>query len=314
MTSEEPRKSSSGTLKNIFSMSRPPFHIVGVMPFVLGTVLANRLTGFFSLPVFLIAIFAVVMIMLLTYYNGEYYDIKEDTISGKGDKNLFSGGSQVIAQKRLPRKYAKTGSYIALALATIAGLVLQFYYKTGIWTIPLGALGMFLGYFYSSPPLRWSSRGIGEIFIGFCYGWLPIAVAFYIQTQRFDALINWISIPVALTIFNVILINEFPDYNADKQAGKRNIVVRLGKSRSSIIYIAAAVLTWVFFGISIYSGVPLMTIYIFIPFFLASCFIIVLLIRKAYLEHKKLEMLCGLTIIINIGLTLSLILGVAFGM
>ena len=314
MTDEKPGKSRSGILKNIFSMSRPPFHIVGVMPFVLGTVLANRLTGLFSLPVFLIATFAVIMIMLLTYYNGEYYDIKEDTLSGKGDKNLFSGGSQVIAQKRLPRKYARIGSYIALALAVIAGFVLQFYYKTGIWTIPLGALGIFLGYFYSSPPLRWVSRGAGEIFIGFCYGWLPVAVAFYIQTQGFDPLASWISIPVALTIFNVILINEFPDYSADKQAGKRNILVRLGKSRSSFIYIAATVLTWVFLGLSIFAGIPLLAIYIFIPFFLVSCFIIVSLMKKAYLEHKKLEMLCGLTIIINIGLTLSLILGVAFGM
>lgn len=311
---EESIKFNSGTFKNIFSMSRPPFHIVGVMPFILGTVLANRLTGAFNLAVFLIATFAVIMIMLLTYYNGEYYDVKEDKIAGKGEKNLFSGGSQVIAQKRLPRKYAKIGSYIALALAVIAGLVLQFYYKTGVWTVPLGALGMFLGYFYSSPPFRWVSRGIGEMFIGFCYGWLTLAAAFYIQTQRFDALINWASVPVALTIFNVILINEFPDYNADKLAGKRNIVVRLGKSRSAIIYITATVLTWVFFGLSVFAGVPVLAVYIFIPFFLASCFIIISLIRKVYIEHKKLEMLCGLTIIINIGVTLSLILGISFGM
>jgi 1,4-dihydroxy-2-naphthoate octaprenyltransferase len=307
-------KFNSGTFKNIFSMSRPPFHIVGVMPFILGTVIANRLAGVFDLAVFLIAAFAVIMIMLLTYYNGEYYDVKEDKLAGQGGKNLFSGGSQVIAQKRLPRKYAKTGSYVALALAVVAGIVLQFYYKTGVWTIPLGVVGMFLGYFYSSPPFRWVSRGVGEIFIGFCYGWLPVAVAFYIQTQRFDVLVNWVSIPIALTIFNVILINEFPDYNADKQTGKRNIVVRLGKSRSAIIYITATVLTWVFYGISIYAGIPVLAAYIYIPFFLASFFVIISLIRKAYLDHKKLEMLCGLTIIINIGVTLSLILGVSFGM
>jgi 1,4-dihydroxy-2-naphthoate octaprenyltransferase len=295
-------------------MSRPPFHIVGVLPFVLGTVLANRLTGVFDLAVFLLATLAVIMIMLLTYYNGEYYDVKEDSIAGMGDKNLFSGGSQVIAQKKLPRKYAKIGSFVAVGIAVVSGLVLQFYFKTGVWTIPLGALGMFLGYFYSSPPFRWVSRGIGEIFIGFCYGWLTVTVAFYIQTQRFDPLINWVSIPVALTIFNVILINEFPDYRADRQAGKKNIVVRTGKKISAIIYITATVLTWVFFGLSIFYGVPLLSLYIFIPFFLASCFIIISLIMKKYLEHKKLELLCGLTIIINIGVTLSLIMGVSFGM
>ena len=42
-------------LKNIFIMSRPPFHIVGILPFVLGTILAYKITGAFSLPVFLLS-------------------------------------------------------------------------------------------------------------------------------------------------------------------------------------------------------------------------------------------------------------------
>jgi len=251
--------------------------------------------------------------MLLTYYNGEYYDIKEDALAAKMGKNTFSGGSQVIAQNMLPRKYAKIGSYISLAIAVSIGLVLQFYFKTGVWTIVLGAIGIFLGYFYSNPPLRWVSRGVGELFIGFAYGWLTVSTAFYIQTGHFSAAANWFSIPVALSIFNVILINEFPDYSADTQAGKRNIVVRTGKEKSVIIYIISAVLIWVFFGLSLFSGAPLMTVYFGIPFFLVTVFIVFSLIKKAYLVHKKLEILCGMTLVINIGLTLSYILGTAFG-
>jgi len=300
------------TVKKVFVMSRPPFHIVGILPFVLGTVLANRLTGVFDIPVFIISLFAVILVMLLTYYNGEYYDIKEDALAAKMGKNTFSGGSQVIAQNLLPRKYAKIGSYVSLAIAVLIGLLLQFYFKTGVWTIALGAAGIFLGFFYSSPPLRWASRGVGELIIGFAYGWLPVATAFYIQTQHFNEKANWVSIPIALSIFNVILINEFPDYSADTQAGKRNIVVRIGKERSAIIYIIAAVLMWVFFGISLFNSVPLMSVYFGILFFLITVFIVFSLIKKAYLDHKKLEMLCGMTLVINIGITLSYIFGTAF--
>ena len=301
------------TVKKVFVMSRPPFHIVGILPFVLGTVLANRLTGVFNIPVFILSLFAVILVMLLTYYNGEYYDIKEDVLAAKMGKNTFSGGSQVIAQNMLPRKYAKIGSYISLAIAVCIGLVLQFYFKTGIWTIVLGAIGIFLGYFYSKPPLRWVSRGVGELFIGFAYGWLTVSTAFYIQTGHFSAAANWISIPIALSIFNVILINEFPDYSADILAGKRNIVVRIGKEKSAIIYIISVVLMWVFFGLSLFNGAPLMTVYFGIPFFLISVFIVISLIKKAYLDHKKLEMLCGMTLVINIGITLAYIFGTAFG-
>jgi 1,4-dihydroxy-2-naphthoate octaprenyltransferase len=301
------------TVKKVFVMSRPPFHIVGILPFVLGTVLANRLTGVFNAPVFILSLFAVILVMLSTYYNGEYFDVKEDVLAAKLGKNTFSGGSQVIAQKMLPMKYAKVGSYISLGIAVVIGLLLQFYYKTGVWTIALGVTGMFLGFFYSKPPLRWVSRGVGELFIGFAYGWLTVSTAFYIQAGHFNTSANWISIPIALSIFNVILINEFPDHNADTQAGKRNIVVRIGKEKSAIIYISSVVLMWVFFGISLFNGAPLMTVYFGIPFFLITGFIVFSLIKKAYLGHKKLEMLCGMTLVVNIGITLAYIFGTAFG-
>jgi 1,4-dihydroxy-2-naphthoate octaprenyltransferase len=299
------------TFRNWFIMSRPPFHLVGIFPFILGTVLAYKLDGIFHLAVFLLSLFAVILVMLLTYYNGEYYDIKEDELTSKMDKNIFSGGSQVIAQNYLPRKYAKIGTYVSLTLAVAIGLVLQFYYKTGILTITFGAIGIFIGYFYSNPPFRWVTRGVGEVFIGFCYGWLPVTVAYYIQTQKFSAIGSWMSIPIALAIFNVIFLNEYPDYRADVLANKRNIVVRIGREKSNIIYITVTMLTWIFYGLSILFGVPLMSAYFYIPFFLMSVFIVFLLLRKEYTNNKKLELMCGLNILVNLGITLSYIIGIA---
>ena len=59
------------------------------------------------------------------------------------------------------------------------------------------------------------------------------------------------SIPIGLTIFNVIFLNEFPDYEADRTVGnKRNIVVRLGKEKGIIVYIAVQAITWIMFAVS----------------------------------------------------------------
>ena len=303
-----------GILRGIFIMSRPPFHIVGVLPFVLGTVYAYRSAGVFDLPVFILSVLAVICIMLATYYNGEYYDIKEDRLSGKMGKNAFSGGSQVIAQNILPRRYAKTGAYISLGIAVAAGLVLQFYFRTGIWTIPLGALGIFFGFFYSKPPFRWVNRGIGEILIAFCYGWLPIAAAYYLQASGFDIYILWMSIPVGLTIFNVILLNEFPDYGADSTAGnKRNIVVRLGREKSIIIYVAAQALTWIMFAVSMNIRYSMAASITAVPFLLISVLLMILALLKKYKVPRILEVMCGLGILLNIGVSLSYLLGVILG-
>jgi 1,4-dihydroxy-2-naphthoate octaprenyltransferase len=304
----------TNTLKSIFIMSRPPFHIVGVFPFVLGALYAYKSTGTLNLTVFILSVIAVILIMLVTYYNGEYYDIVEDKLAPSMGKNTFSGGSQIIAQKILPRKYALIGSYISLGIAVIIGFILQFYFKTGVWTIPLGIIGLFFGFFYSRPPFRWVNRGIGELLIGFSYGWLTIAAAFYLQTSGFDSYIIWMAIPVGLTIFNVILLNEFPDYDADKTAGnKRNIVIRLGKEKGIIVYIAAQALIWIMFAVSMnirFSRVASITA---IPFLLISIMLMIMAMMKKYKAPKILEAMCGLGILLNIGITLAYLLGVIFG-
>jgi 1,4-dihydroxy-2-naphthoate octaprenyltransferase len=114
--------------------------------------------------------------------------------------------------------------------------------QTGPWTLFLGGLGIFFGYFYSEKPFQWSYRGMGEILIGFCYGWLPIATGFYLFSGFFSPQVLLLSIPVSLSVFNVILINEFPDEEADRAIGKRNLVVRFGKERMGELCLSLSVL------------------------------------------------------------------------
>ena len=306
-------RSKGETIKGWIQLSRPPFHLVGVFPFVLGAALAWRIYGTFNWPVFIWGTLAVILIMLSTYYGGEYHDLKVDKLSAEMERNAFSGGSQVIVKNLLPHKQANIASYTALILAGVIGLILQFYYRTGPWTIPLGVIGMIAGFFYSTPPLRWVEKGIGELLIGFCYGWLPVATAFYLQIGTIDNIVHWISIPIACTIFNVILINEFPDYPADLIERKTNLVVRLGKNTAAFLYIAMAVIAWIAFGLAVSQGLPAVTFLFYIPVFIIALLLVVMMSRKDYLDKKRLELICGLTIIINLGSSLAYILAIWLG-
>ena len=134
-----------------FQMSRPPFHIVGVLPFALGTLMAWRIEHLFSGTVFFLGTLAVVLIMLSTYHAGEYFDYREDTISKKFYPSRFSGGSGIIPANRLPRTVALWTSVVAIVMAGAIGIALQFYYKTGPYTILLGSLGLFPGFFLLDP-------------------------------------------------------------------------------------------------------------------------------------------------------------------
>ena len=291
-----------------FKLSRPPFHTVGVLPFILGTILANYQEQVFHLAILIWGVIGVVLIMLATYYAGEYWDYREDELSASLHPSKFAGGSHIIQQGILPRRFARTASFVCLILALGVGIVLQFGYRTGPWTLPLGIVGLLGGFFYSARPLRWVSTGFGELWIGFCYGWLPIAASFYLQTGYISTLVHWLAIPVGLSIFNVILLNEFPDYRADQAADKKNILVRFGPKRASYLYAYITSGSWIFFVFSLYQGVPKEAIWFYTPVFFISVFLVVIMLSRRWQDRVILERLCGVNILVNLGTTAAYIL------
>lgn len=298
------------TAKSWIQLSRVPFHSVGVLPFILGAILAWRMYGTFNFQIFAISTAAVVFIMLCTYYTGEYSDITEDKLSASLDRNRFSGGSQAVIKNLVSPEHAKIASYVTCGLAVVSGLIIQFCYWTGPLTIPLGVVGMFSGLLYSGMPYRWVAKGIGEIAIGVCYGWLPIATSFYLQTGEIAGIVHWMSLPVAFTIFNVILINEFPDYAADIVVKKSNLVVRFGKEKASYLYIMMSIASIVTFLISVRQGLDGNTLFLYIPIFLILLFLIFAMGTKRYSNKRMLEIMCGLTIVSNLGTTFVYIVSI----
>lgn len=289
------------------SLSRPPFHTVGILPFCLGTYLAWKKEGVFLESEFFLGVIAVFLILLSTYHAGEYFDHKEDSLAKARFKSRFSGGSGIIPARTLPPWIPLLTSISALFLAALLGLILQFIYRTGPYTLLLGCLGALSGFFYSTKPVRLVERGCGELFIAFCYGWLPVATAFYLQTGYFHPLVHWISLPIGLTIFNVILLNEFPDYEADKAVGKKNLLVRLGPEKGMTLFVAVSMAAWLAMIMSIYGGVPGKVLHIYLPVFFISLLILFLVFRCWHQKPETLEILCGMNIGVNLGTTGSII-------
>jgi len=296
------------TLQGWITLSRPPFHIVGILPFIFGTFLAYRTTGAFNLEVFILGVVGVMLIMLSTHHAGEYFDYKEDEMASRLHKNQFAGGTRVIVEGKIPPRVARWTSIIAFFIALVIGIVLQFVYKTGPYTLILGCLGALPGFFYSSEPVRLVKRGVGEIFIGFCYGWLPVASSYYIQTATIAPIIHWLWLPIGFSIVNVILLNEFPDYEADVGTGKKNLLYRIGKQKGKVVYLIFNLLTCLTMLMSPCFGIPFKVIYFYLPFVVIALFIDYQILKNKHEDARLLEMLCGLNIVVNVGTSLAFIL------
>jgi 1,4-dihydroxy-2-naphthoate octaprenyltransferase len=289
-----------------WKLSRVAFLSVGILPLILGFVLAWRwgYKGPSELYVFSAA--AVILIMWMTYYLGEWNDLEGDRINQ--NFNRFSGGSRVLVREILPARVALLLGYGCLAGAVLLVFHIYLQYQTDLRTLLLGGLGIFFGFFYSSKPIRWSYHGLGEILIGFCYGWLPIAAGFFLFTGFFSQQVFMLSIPVGLSIFNVILINEFPDEEADRAIGKKNLVVRFGKERMGDLYIGLSLLTGFSFvkmiwgtgrtpyWLLVLSGVPILLI----------LWNLIQVWRGSYRNAKRLELICRNSLFVNLSITMIL--------
>ncbi|MBW7957205.1 MAG: prenyltransferase [Deltaproteobacteria bacterium] len=182
------------------------------------------------------AAFALSMLAALLCHSGmntlnDYYDSK----NGADDLNRnaltpFTGGSRLIQRGLMTQ-----GETLALGTALVAaggltGAYLALTVSPVLFVI--GLLGVASGYFYSAPPLFLAGRGLGELTVGLTFGLLTVLGAFVAQTGSIGLGPVIASLPLSFLIAAILFVNEFPDFEADRAAGKRTLVVRLEPQRA----------------------------------------------------------------------------------
>jgi 1,4-dihydroxy-2-naphthoate polyprenyltransferase len=303
------RKPDIGTkFAGWLGLLHPPFHTLGIFPFILGTVLAWRIDASVNPTTLILSILGVALVMLATYHAEEYFSYAEDERSRRLFRHRLSGGVGAIPDETRSRSPALVISLIAISLAVIIGLILQFGLHTGPLTILLGCLGALPGVFYSTRLIQLFEKGFGELFTGFCYGWLPLAAAFYVQRGYIAPSIHWMALPIGLSIFNVILLNEFPNYPADTAVGKTNLLLRVGRVTGMSIYVLCSILSWFCMYFSTDAGIPRKALYLYLPVVALSAGISLMMARGKYENPLLLELLCGLNIAVNLGTTVAYVL------
>ncbi|HWC13673.1 MAG TPA: 1,4-dihydroxy-2-naphthoate octaprenyltransferase [Actinomycetota bacterium] len=209
-----------------FLATRVPFLTATFVPVLLGAVIA-RADGYSAWWRMLLALIGASAIHLgLNVAN----DVSDAT-SGADDANvnptMFSGGSRVIQYGLVSLRAMRVTSLVCYAIGIAVGLYLTA--LAGPQLLWIGAAGLFLSIFYTAPPLRLVHRGLGEICVALGFGPIMVLGTYYVIAERLSFEALYASLPVGLLIMLVLYVNQIPDRPADEKAGKRTIVVRLGR-------------------------------------------------------------------------------------
>lgn len=164
----------------------------------------------------------------------DYYD-READVGNTERLYPFTGGSRMIQDGLLQARQMVVYGYALLIATIVIGAGMAFAGRPQLWVI--GALGIFLGWAYSAPPLRLSGRGVGEFVIA--GAWLLVVVGSdVVQRGAWSITPFAAGMPIALLVAAILHANEFPDRSADAAARKNTIVVQLGPKLAAWAYFA----------------------------------------------------------------------------
>jgi 1,4-dihydroxy-2-naphthoate polyprenyltransferase len=232
----------------ILRASRPQYLAASVAPVLVGSALGYSVAGGFDAVLFMLATLAIMALHAGANVTNDYFDHTTQNDWVNENPTPFSGGRRFIQQGILSPRATLFAGLGYLAIGCGIGLAIVWLTRSPL-VLGIGVAGAFGAYFYTAWPLRLGYRGVGEVLIGILFGILPVYGSYYLQARAVDALPILPALIVAILIFLVILINEFPDLAADAHVRKRTLVVLLGVPRAAFIYRAALVASYVLAGL-----------------------------------------------------------------
>ncbi len=224
---------STHRLRDFIRLLRPHFLLGSGMLFLIGSIYAGQ--GHISVNVGLLtAILTAAMVQLAGQLEDDYSDRDGDRPS---KRSLFAGGSGVIQSGSF-----SAGSVLRLTIAVSAlSIILAAVVSalTDRWLfLPLIALGLAGGLAYSAPPIRLASTWFGELSISLLLGFILPLTGSYFITGSLDPGVLVLCLPLFFFSLESLIAVQFPDMEADRASGKRNLTFRLGIQRSKFAQVS----------------------------------------------------------------------------
>lgn len=236
--------------KLLMGTMRLPFVILAPACVLVGLGTAYSQTGRINWFYYTLVLIAGIAAHISVNAFNEYFDFKSD-LDSRTQKTPFSGGSGTLqAHPEL------AGATLLLAWGTlsISGLIgLYFIYVWGWYALPIGILGLLLLYGYTAwmvyhPVLCLIAPGLG-------FGPLMVLSTHFALTGTFTLQPLIASLVPFFLVSNLLLLNQFPDLEADRSIGRRHYPVLLGRTASGYIYIAFLISAYLVIGLGVFFGI-----------------------------------------------------------
>lgn len=244
----EPKSQAPGRAGLVLGPMRPPFLILAVACVFLGFGSAVWTAGRANPLYALLALAGGLAAHISVNAFNECFDYRSG-LDFRTTRTPFSGGSGTLPANPAAARTAWLTSWLTLALT--AGIGIFFLIQSGMALLPLGLLGLAIIFAYTpcltrSPLLCLLAPGLG-------FGLLMVMGVEFVLTSTYSWAAFFASLVPFFLVSNLLLLNQFPDVDADRSIGRRHYPIVIGRKRSALLYGAFLLLAY----LSIAAGVLL---------------------------------------------------------
>jgi 1,4-dihydroxy-2-naphthoate octaprenyltransferase len=232
-------------LKNVLRITRANF-----LPLAVVIVFAGLSAAYYSHLIFhatdagLALIGAVLLHASVNAYNN-YFDYRSG-IDHKTLKTPFSGGVDIIVNGGMKPTAALAVASTCLLTAAVIGV----YFLMRFWNplLPIISFGAIAIVFYT--PVFSKIPALSEVLAGLGFGLIGLGT-YVTQTGVIDSTGISILVPVSILVGLLLFLNEFPDTEVDRGAGRKHLVILLGKKKAAWVYVGGLLATYISILVSI---------------------------------------------------------------
>jgi len=224
-------------LKRWLLVIRAPFLPLALVLAFLGTCIAWY-DGAFNLGYALLASFGLLLAHISVNVLNEYFDYQSG-VDLATKRTPFSGGSGALPAGLISPKQA-----LWLGLGSLLAIVpvgIYFTIVSGWLLLPLLLVAAACIVLYTPLILK---MGWPEWAPGLGMGALPVLGVYFVQTGTYPISVIIACIPSGILVHNLLLLNEYPDVEADIKGGRKTLPIAIGGAKASIIYSALTIIVY----------------------------------------------------------------------
>ena len=201
------------------------------VPVVVGTLLIRPLS--INWLNSLLCLVIALSLQVATNYANDY----SDGVRGTDEKRV--GPFRLTASRLVPPSHVRRAAYLGFALACVTGLWLAS--RTSWWFVAIGATAVLAGWFYTGGPRPYGYYGFGELFVFVYFGLVATVGTTYAQHLTIPSRAWWLGVASGFMACALLEANNLRDVEGDRAAGKKTLAARLGRERSSWLYVICVV-------------------------------------------------------------------------